>query len=242
MPGPLTRTSQFACPPDCRSKLGPGCLIWRADHTDAPLAHRLELEAPPADLPAAFALWDQLQSDSPAQRRVLQWETGLEIPFPDLAPRFAPVRMLGMLYTSTRDSISVAGVPPELLEKVVQGAACCHPELGPSHVQMLRWLYQGLAQRGATTLACWEEDRVTASVMAMPSPDGQQVRLLELWTVKDRRRRGLASTLMVQALSLSSGRPTLLMTEEGSPAHVLYEKLGFAAVSRVMYVSTERPF
>jgi GNAT superfamily N-acetyltransferase len=207
-------------------------VIWRSDCAEAAVAHRLELDQPPADLRAAFALWDELQRDSAAQRRVLQWETGLEVPPLHIPPRYAPVRMLGMASLGAGEPGCAPGVTASVLEQL---------ELGPSHLRMLRWLYGGLAQRGATTLAAWEDGRATASLMVLPSPDGQLIRLLELWTAPAHRRRGHATRLLRQALGLHPGRPHLLVTEEGSAAHALYGKLGFVAVSRVIYVSTERP-
>jgi ribosomal protein S18 acetylase RimI-like enzyme len=240
MARPITRTGAFACPPDCRSEAGPGYVIWRSDCAHAAHSFRLELQHPPADLRAAFALWDELQRDTPAHSRVLQWETGLEVPALDVPPRFAPVRMLGMAMRRAGEPGVAQGVAAEQLERVAAGAAACHPELGESHLEMLRWLYRGLARRGAVTLAAWEGERAVASVTLLRAPDGQMARFLEVWTAPTHRRQGLASALVRQALTLYPGLAHLLVTEEGSAAHALYGKLGFTAVSRVIYASTER--
>jgi GNAT superfamily N-acetyltransferase len=217
--------------------------VWRSPACPASwFGHRLEFDHPIAP-EVGFARWEHEQSGLDIQRRFLVWETPLAVPFPTIAPRWAPFYAIGLArppgpVTPIASALPIRAAGADL-PQVIDAAARQHPQFGDSYLDYLTWLYQGLAERGATTLAARDGDRVVAAATLVPGTD--DARFQEVWTAPAHRRRGLATALVTTAIARYADRPLLILAEEGSEAHRLYLRAGFLPISRWVELSTEKP-
>ncbi len=238
---PLSSTHGFARPPDNTATPVPGGLVWDAPSCrDAWFAHRLELDGPPADLGAAFALWDAHHAGKGIGRRFVCWETPLEAPWAEVPQRLAPERMVGIVRHGAGEHRSDTILPVREvgdLERLVAAAARQMPAQGPSYARYLGWLHRGLAAIGATTFAAFDGEEPVAAATVVPGPGGVW-RFQEVWTDRAWRRRGLCAALVRRCLAVDPAGTFVIASVDGSDALRIYERLGFRRASRFVECSS----
>lgn len=236
---PILTTHGFLEPG--RSVPIPGGRVWDAPACrDAWFAHRVELDRPPVDLAGAFRAWDAHHRGKGIARRYLCWETDPDEPWAELPERCAPVRMWGLVRGGSDAATPEAALPlrpVEDLDAFVPIAARQHPEYGPSYEDYLGFLHRSLRALGAVVWAAWDDGVPVASATVVPGP-GRWFRFQEIWTDVPHRRRGLCAALVRRGLATDPGGTFVIASVDGSDALRIYERAGFARVSRFLECST----
>lgn len=236
---PILRTHRFLAPGAClpiptgRVWDSPGC-------RDGWFAHRVELDAPPADLEGAFRIWDAHHAGKGVERRYVCWETDRDEPWAAIPERCAPVRMWGLVRGGADDAGPEPVLPlrpAEDLDRFTAIASSQHPEYGPSYPRYLRHLLGTLRELGASVWAAWDGDRPVASATLVPGPD-RWYRFQEVWTDRGWSRRGLCSALIRRGLASDPLGTFVVCSVDGSDALRIYERTGFERVSRFVECST----
>lgn len=241
---PLSRSYRWATPADGTFRDRGDCVVWRAPRCpESWFGHRLEFDHP-VDPIAGLARWDAEQAGLAIDRRFLVWETPLDVPFPSIAPRYAPSYGIGLHRppgppNDVPDPLPIRPAGDQL-PVAIEAAARQHPQFGSTYRTYVRWLYQGLADRDATTFVAWDGDRVVAAATIVPGPDNQ-ARFQEVWTDRAHRRRGIASALVAAAIRRYPDRTLLILCDDGSEAHRVYVRAGFRPVSRWVELSSGAP-
>jgi GNAT superfamily N-acetyltransferase len=240
---PISRSYRWATPADTTFEDRGDCVVWRAPRCpESWFGHRLELDHP-GDPVIGFARWDAEQTGIEVDRRFLTWETPLDVPFPPIAPRYAPSYAIGLErppgpISPVSQVLPIRAAGPDL-PSAIEAAARQHPQFGPTYRAYVRWLYEGLAERGATTFVAWDADRVVAAATIVPGP-GEIGRFQEVWTQPAWRRQGLAMALLAAAIRQHVDRSLLVLCDQDSDAHRIYARAGFRPVSRWVELSSSR--
>ncbi|MCB9688685.1 MAG: GNAT family N-acetyltransferase [Alphaproteobacteria bacterium] len=238
-PRPILRTHRFLAP-STSTPLEHGRVWDEPACRDAWFAHRVELDRAPEDLEAAFRVWDLHHAGKGVERRYVCWETDVDEPWAAVPERCAPVRMWGLVRGGAEDlgpEPALPVRPVEDLDRFSLIAARQHPEYGPTYPRYLRHQLGLLRGLGATVLAAWDGERPVASATIVPGPD-RWYRFQEVWTDRAWRRRGLCGALVRRGLAFDPGGVFVVCSVDGSDALRIYERAGFARVSRFVECST----
>jgi GNAT superfamily N-acetyltransferase len=233
---PISRTARAVAPLTHAHEAHDHVVFDTPSYRGSYYGHRVEIDAPPADLTPWFTRWQQAHAGKQVDRAWLCWETLDPLaPCPPLGPGDQLDRSVGLCLTGPTAGAPRTKAQPVTAEQwpqLVEAALLLPDRHDAQHYT--RWFYDVLRTLPRRhTCAVWRDGSPVAAATLVDC--GDEARLQDVWTAPTHQRQGLATAALHACMgawrrSHATG-PVWTAATLGGAGEALYRSLGFEAVS-----------